>query len=337
MSEIETRVVIKFLWRQGKTNKQIHAEMMAVEDFPELSLRTIQKWTQRFNENNLSLEDTPRSGRPKDERIRTRIAEYMDHEPYASAREIANHLECDKNTVTKILRDELHMTKVNIRWIPKDLSDAQKSERVRIATQMLATLSDREEYKYVFTQDETWIYLSNPRKMMWISSGSTRPRAEKRAIGARKVMISVIFNQCGFASIVMLPPGETINKIFFADEVIADFVENIKIPKPSSKKNNVKLHCDNAPAHRINDTIRDLNISRFPHPPYSPDLAPCDFFLFGYLQTMLEGKYFEDEIELLAEVQLILRSIPKATLLRVYDEWVARLHRCIEIHGNYVE
>jgi hypothetical protein len=37
-----------------------------------------------------------------------------------------------------------------------------------------------------------------------------------------------------------------------------------------------------------------------PHPPYSPDLAPCDFFLFPRLKSTLNGKQFQD----VAEIQL---------------------------------
>jgi hypothetical protein len=35
-----------------------------------------------------------------------------------------------------------------------------------------------------------------------------------------------------------------------------------------------------------------------PHPPYSPDLAPCDFFLFPRLKSTLKGKRFEDVAEI---------------------------------------
>ena len=83
-------------------------------------------------------------------------------------------------TVSKILREEILMTKGNIRWILKFLDVTQKLKRVRIAAQMLKVLSDHEELKYVFTQDETWIYLENPRKMMCVMCGSARPQGHKR-------------------------------------------------------------------------------------------------------------------------------------------------------------
>ena len=37
---------------------------------------------------------------------------------------------------------------------------------------------------------------------------------------------------------------------------------------------------------------------RAPHPPYSPDLAPSDFFLFGYVKEKLGGQSFKTREEL---------------------------------------
>jgi histone-lysine N-methyltransferase SETMAR len=54
------------------------------------------------------------------------------------------------------------------------------------------------------------------------------------------------------------------------------------------------LHQDNAPAHAsllIRIYLAKHQTSVVPHPPYSPDLAPADFFLFPKLKTTLvKGK-----------------------------------------------
>ena len=44
---------------------------------------------------------------------------------------------------------------------------------------------------------------------------------------------------------------------------------------------------DNAPVHNpilVTDYLTKMGIKTFPHPPYSPDLAPCDFWLFSKLR-----------------------------------------------------
>jgi hypothetical protein len=42
-----------------------------------------------------------------------------------------------------------------------------------------------------------------------------------------------------------------------------------------------------------------------PHPPYSPDLAPLDFYLFGDVKKCLAGLSFEDADQLLAAVESV--------------------------------
>jgi hypothetical protein len=72
------------------------------------------------------------------------------------------------------------------------------------------------------------------------------------------------------------------------------------------------------------------------HPPYSPDLAPSDFYLLGYVRGLLRGESFEAGERLSWGVEGILGSFEKWTLTKVFLEWMTRLERCIEINGDYV-
>jgi transposase len=74
-----------------------------------------------------------------------------------------------------------------------------------------------------------------------------------------------------------------------------------------------------------------------PHPPYSPDLAPSDFYLFGYVKGRLTGQIFESREDLFEAIVEILRSIPREKLMEAFLEWERRLQRCIDIDGEYVE
>jgi hypothetical protein len=74
-----------------------------------------------------------------------------------------------------------------------------------------------------------------------------------------------------------------------------------------------------------------------PHPPYSPDLAPSDFYLFAYVKKCLAGLSFEDADQLLAAVEGILEGIEKMTLQAVFLEWMDGLRKCIATNGEYTE
>jgi hypothetical protein len=59
-----------------------------------------------------------------------------------------------------------------------------------------------------------------------------------------------------------------------------------------------------------------------PHPPFSPDLVPSDFYLFRDVSRCLAGLLFEDVDQLLAAVEGVLEGIENMTLQAVFLEWM---------------
>jgi hypothetical protein len=77
-------------------------------------------------------------------------------------------------------------------------------------------------------------------------------------------------------------------------------------------------------------------VKQAPHPPYSPDLAPSDFFLFGCVKGKLMRYRAETASELLVRIRAILAEIPRETLNAVFLEWMERLQQCVQVDGEYV-
>ena len=63
------------------------------------------------------------------------------------------------------------------------------------------------------------------------------------------------------------------------------------------------------------DTLHALKFEVLKHPPYSPDLAPLDFHLFGPMQEHLRGQKFADDDEVMEVVQSWLKAMPKSFYL----------------------
>jgi hypothetical protein len=63
------------------------------------------------------------------------------------------------------------------------------------------------------------------------------------------------------------------------------------------------------------------------HPPYSPDLALSDFFLFGHIRHCLQGIAFLSRGEFFAVIHEILGAIPRPTLEDVFRHWMERPER----------
>ena len=73
------------------------------------------------------------------------------------------------------------------------------------------------------------------------------------------------------------------------------------------------------------------------HPPYSPDLSPCDFFLFPRLKKMLSGNKNMSKSSLGSPIYQCLQQIPKEDYLSAFRNWVKWLQKCLSVKGEYVE
>jgi hypothetical protein len=60
------------------------------------------------------------------------------------------------------------------------------------------------------------------------------------------------------------------------------------------------------------------NMAVVPHPPYSPDLAPCDFFLFPKMKSKLKRRSFQDVTEIQEQSLTVLHAIPKSQFQRCF-------------------
>jgi hypothetical protein len=61
--------------------------------------------------------------------------------------------------------------------------------------------------------------------------------------------------------------------------------------------------------------VEQTGFKRKEDPAYRPDLAPCDFFLFGYMKEQLKGRSFAEEEELLSVLSELMSDIPRAMML----------------------
>ena len=74
------------------------------------------------------------------------------------------------------------------------------------------------------------------------------------------------------------------------------------------------LHHDNAPRHTsllVRQFLAYKNIAVCPHPPYSPDLEPCDFWLFPKVKMTVKVKRFESIQDIEAATTAQLKTLKK--------------------------
>ena len=122
------------------------------------------------------------------------------------------------------------------------------------------------------------------------------------------------FDASGVVHHEYFPEDSTVNQTYYI-KVLKRLRDAIPWKKPELWWNgDWFFHHDNAPAHsalRIRDFLAKYFITILPHPPYSPDLAPGDFFLFPMLKRPLKGKKFETIPEITANAAKELKGIKK--------------------------
>jgi histone-lysine N-methyltransferase SETMAR len=83
--------------------------------------------------------------------------------------------------------------------------------------------------------------------------------------------------------------------------------------------------------------LRDLTYELLEHPPYSPDLAPPDFFLFTKFKLFLAGQRFSSNQETIAAVEGYFADLTKNHYRDGIMALEHRCNKCISLKGDYVE
>jgi hypothetical protein len=93
------------------------------------------------------------------------------------------------------------------------------------------------------------------------------------------------------------------------------------------------LHHDNPQSHTslvVQQFLTKENNPVMTQPPYSPDLAPSDFWLFPTLKMVLQGTRFATMEDIKSNARAELRKIPKETFRRCFQQWqIDRARVCV--------
>ena len=93
-------------------------------------------------------------------------------------------------------------------------------------------------------------------------------------------------------------------------------------------------HQDNAPVHNsilVTDYLTKMGIKILSHPPYSQDLAPCDFLLFPNFR----GCRYETIEEMKEAVTKVIDTLTREDFHEASHKLLERYNKCIAAGGNY--
>jgi hypothetical protein len=151
------------------------------------------------------------------------------------------------------------------------------------------------------TLDESCFDFTTDQERIWLPKGTEAPERERVTIYSRKVMVTIVWNPTELYRIVALPKGTKFNTDYYISHIFDPLAEWRRNQVGGSART-LHVHADNARPHTAkmdNDFLAGNGMKRAPDPPYSPDLTPCDFYLFGYIKGRLADASFQEPDQLL--------------------------------------
>ena len=139
---------------------------------------------------------------------------------------------------------------------------------------------------------------------------------------------------------ISVPRGRTVTGTFYKRKILGKLNKCFEKRRSKTGLRGVRLLHDNAPAHTSSIVIHYLetkNVTMLPHPPYSPDLAPADFFQFPKLKRMLSVRKYGSRNAVVSAVYQCLKRIPETDYENAFRKWLKRLKLCVSHNGEYFE
>lgn len=340
------RAIIFYNFRRGLSQQQCVDEIHSTFGDEAPSQATVYRWYTEFNRGRSSLKDEPHEGGPKLVVVPQNIdavRKMIEEDRHVTYREIEACLGISSHSIHTILHEHLAVKKVCSRWIPHKLTDAQKEARVVWCRQMLKKY-DRGASKsvnHIYTGDESWIYAYEPetkqQSTVWVFQNEENPTKVTRARSTSKQMVACFFGRNGHVATVPLEDRKTVNSEWYTTICLPEVFGEIR---KNNHRRPIILHHDNASSHtshQTTDYLTDQKIELMGHPPYSPDLAPNDFFLFPSVKKQLRGQRFLSPEEAVDAFKTHVFEIPLSEWHECYDKWFHRMQKCIDHHGEYFE
>jgi histone-lysine N-methyltransferase SETMAR len=151
-------------------------------------------------------------------------------------------------------------------------------------------------------------------------------------------MFTVIWGVDGLHIIDLMISQRSFNSEHFVSHVLAPMVAKVFSRGRIPHTHQLQLHLDYCRVHFLKATeqfITKNHIGRVPHPPYSPDFTPSDFWLFVHVKTSLVGQAFDEPDQLLEAITEFLNGIEPPEVVAVFSHWVERVQWVLENNGDY--
>jgi [histone H3]-lysine36 N-dimethyltransferase SETMAR len=161
-----------------------------------------------------------------------------------------------------------------------------------------------------------------------------RPKTHRR-----KILLSVWWDKYGVVHFELLPPNRTITAEYYVGQ-LERLNQAIREKRPwLINQNRIYLQHDNSKPHTskiISTKIKEFGWKKIDHPPYSPDIAPSDYYLFRSMSHYLKDKSFSTREEIEMSLLDYFSSKSQDFYKNGIEKLIERWKTVIDTNGEYI-
>ena len=359
-NHIHIRHIMLYHFEKGWSAAQSFRDLNELYGEGTISKSQVERWFKKFKSGDTNLVDVEGRGRPSNFNDQALLSAVEEDESLTT-RMLAEDFNVDHSTIVRRLKKLGKVWKL-AGWVPHELSENNKAERVRIFTELLKR-NEQTSFlnKNLVTGDESWLLFKNvKRKKVCVSPGML-PKGIPKSVHCKKVMWCVWWDRSGIIHWEIISSGVcywwndddkrhqwqipdkngkrqlNINSDVYLAQL--DRVHAAIETKRPRKKNHIVFHHDNARPHierRVVESIVDKGWELLPHPPYSPTEAPTDYHVNRSLKNWLGNKVYDSLDDLVTAVKEWIASKNSNFFARGIDRLPSKWEAVIEVDGEYV-
>ena len=220
----ETRAIIKFCVDLGKTPTETMKMMKDANRSSNVSRSLVFKWHKRFSEGRESLKDDTGRGRKRIVNAWTvaAVKSLIEEDRRLTVSDISTKVGVSYGSVHSILRNQLKMSKVHARWVPRLLKNAEKERRVQDSLSFLRQYERHGDafLDRIITTDETWLWFYDPetkqQSSVWKRNSSPPPQKARVSRSGGKYMFIMFIDRWGMLLCHSVPKDQTVNAGYYS-------------------------------------------------------------------------------------------------------------------------
>lgn len=260
-------------------------------------------------------------------------------------REMASKLDVSQRTVCyhihKTLKKDTKKKKKVHRLSTKNIKD-----RKRRAPEF-KRIVDENKFRIVTTDESMFsVQLGGGKRDIYYADSKTIDNQKKDEFFEReerfssKIMVWGGVSYYGKTNLYFIKPGTKIKGEYYQKFVIKKFMERDK--KRMFGDGEFLFHQDSAPSHVSKSTIDYFTRNNIPvipkdkWPPKSPDLAPMDYFVWGWIKRRVRKSKFETTAGLKRAIIRAWKALPQKFIQNAFDKWSDRVQKVINAEGGHI-